>query len=190
MAVLASSAAGTRLMVQLGSYAGLRRAEISRVHAHDVTDLGLRVTGRGNKVRVGPLHQLLVKSSRASTAGRSRPRGRHMPSQGSTSGSTTSSTESPRRLASRGRATHCATASPAAPTPEPGIYGRSRASWGTPTPRPRRDTRRCLRTLRQRRWPSCSPCQPLRVAGGDSCCLGQVRRSSSSRMPTMSRICL
>jgi integrase len=49
----------TRLMLLLGAYAGLRRAEISRVHSDDVTANGLRVLGKGGKVRRVPLHPIL-----------------------------------------------------------------------------------------------------------------------------------
>ena len=44
-----------RLMIMLGALAGLRRAEIARVHRRDVTPEGLRVLGKGGKVRLVPL---------------------------------------------------------------------------------------------------------------------------------------
>ncbi|GAB3623830.1 hypothetical protein GCM10027418_19140 [Mariniluteicoccus endophyticus] len=46
-----------RLMLLLGAYAGLRRAEIAAVHpARDVTDGALRVVGKGGRARLVPLH--------------------------------------------------------------------------------------------------------------------------------------
>lgn len=45
----------TRLMLMLGALAGLRRAEIARVHSDDVTESGLRVLGKGGKMRLVPL---------------------------------------------------------------------------------------------------------------------------------------
>lgn len=44
-----------RLMLMLGAYAGLRRAEIARVHSDDVTPEGLRVLGKGGVTRLVPL---------------------------------------------------------------------------------------------------------------------------------------
>lgn len=46
----------TRLMVMLAAYAGLRRAEIAGLHADDIVDDSLRITGKGGKVRRVPLH--------------------------------------------------------------------------------------------------------------------------------------
>lgn len=46
-------------MLVLGAYAGLRRAEIARVHSQEVTDQGLRVTGKGGHTRVVPIHPLV-----------------------------------------------------------------------------------------------------------------------------------
>ncbi len=57
---LALAGPDTRLMILLGAYAGLRRAEIAAVHADDVTDLGLMVRGKGRKVRRVPIHPLLA----------------------------------------------------------------------------------------------------------------------------------
>ncbi len=48
------------LMLLLGAYAGLRLAEIAAVHSHDVTEYGLRVRGKGDKVRLVPVHELLA----------------------------------------------------------------------------------------------------------------------------------
>lgn len=52
----------TRLMLLLAAYAGLRLGEISRVHSRDVTDQGLRVEGKGGRVRVVPIHPRLRDS--------------------------------------------------------------------------------------------------------------------------------
>lgn len=48
------------LMIDLASLAGLRRAEIARVHAGDVNDLGLLVEGKGGRTRLVPIHPLLA----------------------------------------------------------------------------------------------------------------------------------
>jgi len=50
----------TLLALDLGSLMGLRRSEIAAVHAHDVTELGLRVRGKGGRVRVVPIHPRLA----------------------------------------------------------------------------------------------------------------------------------
>jgi len=50
----------TRLMLDLAAFAGLRRAEIARVHRDDVTDQGLRVVGKGRVERLIPMHDLLA----------------------------------------------------------------------------------------------------------------------------------
>lgn len=49
----------TRLMLLLGAYAGLRRAEIAAVHSDDVCDTHLTVTGKGRKTRQIPIHPRL-----------------------------------------------------------------------------------------------------------------------------------
>jgi integrase/recombinase XerC len=46
----------TELMLLLGAYAGLRRAEIARLHADAVTPDGLVVTGKGGVTRRIPVH--------------------------------------------------------------------------------------------------------------------------------------
>lgn len=58
----ALEAAGDRLevMLMLGAYCGLRRAEISRVHSKDVEGDLLRVVGKGGKVRMIPLPPVLL----------------------------------------------------------------------------------------------------------------------------------
>lgn len=50
----------TRLMLLLGAYAGLRRAEIAKVHSHDVEFPWLRVKGKGGKTRRVPIHSRLA----------------------------------------------------------------------------------------------------------------------------------
>jgi site-specific recombinase XerD len=49
----------TRLAIDLGALMGLRRSEIAAVHADDVTDLGLRVLGKGSRTRIVPIHPRL-----------------------------------------------------------------------------------------------------------------------------------
>ena len=46
----------TLLMSRLMSHAGLRRAEVARVHRDDVTTFGLHIVGKGRRQRVVPLH--------------------------------------------------------------------------------------------------------------------------------------
>ena len=43
----------------LAGYAGLRRNEIATLHADNITDRGLRVTGKGGRTRVVPAHPIL-----------------------------------------------------------------------------------------------------------------------------------
>lgn len=43
------------LMLRLGAWEGLRRAEIARVHSDDVVESSLRIRGKGDKVRTIPL---------------------------------------------------------------------------------------------------------------------------------------
>jgi len=59
-AALAKADQETRLMLLLGGWAGLRRAEIARVHADDVTPFGLVVRGKGGRVRRVPIHPRLA----------------------------------------------------------------------------------------------------------------------------------
>lgn len=50
-----------RLVLLLGAYAGLRRAEIARLHSDAIQENGtLRVFGKGGKTRVVPVHPLLA----------------------------------------------------------------------------------------------------------------------------------
>jgi site-specific recombinase XerD len=48
-----------RLAVMLAAYAGLRRAEIASLHADDIGDKVLTVTGKGSKTRRVPIHPML-----------------------------------------------------------------------------------------------------------------------------------
>lgn len=57
---LAAADEEARLMLLLGAYAGLRRAEIAAVHSDDITDLGLMVKGKGRRIRRVPIHPLLA----------------------------------------------------------------------------------------------------------------------------------
>lgn len=63
---LASADGRGRLMVLLALLAGLRRAEIARVHRddmiHNLSDWSLRVVGKGGKIRVLPLHPVLAET--------------------------------------------------------------------------------------------------------------------------------
>lgn len=62
-AIATAAAAATdrdRLMLLLGAFAGLRCMEIARVHPRDVVDgHTLRVTGKGRKQRLVPLHPVI-----------------------------------------------------------------------------------------------------------------------------------
>jgi site-specific recombinase XerD len=57
---LAKADEATRLMLTLGAYAGLRLSEIAAVNSRDVSETGLRVLGKGAKVRRVPVHPLLA----------------------------------------------------------------------------------------------------------------------------------
>ena len=48
-----------RLAIMLAAYAGLRRAEIASLHADNIGDRMLTVTGKGSKTRRVPIHPLL-----------------------------------------------------------------------------------------------------------------------------------
>jgi integrase/recombinase XerC len=59
--VALSKASGRdRIAVLLAAYAGLRRAEIARLHAEDIGEGWLRVVGKGDKERRVPIHPLLA----------------------------------------------------------------------------------------------------------------------------------
>lgn len=57
-----------RLMVLLAAYAGLRRAEIASLRVADVIESGLRITGKGGRVRLLPLHPRLEHALRSRCA--------------------------------------------------------------------------------------------------------------------------
>lgn len=59
---LAKAPERVKVMLLLGAFAGLRRAEIATLHADDIElETGrLRVTGKGNKTRLIPLHPVLL----------------------------------------------------------------------------------------------------------------------------------
>lgn len=59
---LASADPQTRLMLLLGAYAGLRRAEIAGLHSERVSDTHLTITGKGGRTRQIPIHPLLRPS--------------------------------------------------------------------------------------------------------------------------------
>lgn len=50
-----------RLMIRFASLAGMRRAEIARVHTDDFLDDGIRIVGKGRVARIVPLHPLLAE---------------------------------------------------------------------------------------------------------------------------------
>jgi integrase/recombinase XerC len=58
-AALAAASDRDRLILLLAAYAGLRRAEIAAARWHDITAGAIRVTGKGGRVRVVPLHPVL-----------------------------------------------------------------------------------------------------------------------------------
>lgn len=53
-----------RLLLLFAAYAGLRRAEIARVHPHDFTADGLLVRGKGGRRRIVPVHHELAAAVR------------------------------------------------------------------------------------------------------------------------------
>jgi site-specific recombinase XerD len=53
-----------RLAIMLAAYAGLRRAEIASLHADQIGDRMLTITGKGSKVRRVPIHPLLEEQLR------------------------------------------------------------------------------------------------------------------------------
>lgn len=55
-----ADARGRRLLL-LAAYAGLRRAEIARVHSDDIHDGELRVVGKGGRTRQVPLHPTIIE---------------------------------------------------------------------------------------------------------------------------------
>ena len=59
---LAGASDRDRLMLMLAAYAGLRRSEISRVHADDLIGDELRIIGKGGKVRTLPMQVDLLEA--------------------------------------------------------------------------------------------------------------------------------
>jgi len=60
----------TRLILQLGRFAGMRRGEVAQVHSRDVGDDGwFTVHGKGGHVRRVPLHPVLLVQLRAAPRG-------------------------------------------------------------------------------------------------------------------------
>ena len=57
---LARADARGRLLLMLGAYCGLRRAEIAQVHTRDLVAGSLRVTGKGGRTRIVPVHPSLL----------------------------------------------------------------------------------------------------------------------------------
>lgn len=55
----------TRLAIQFGIYAGLRRAEVAALHTRDIGEHSLRVIGKGDNERLVPLHPDLAVILRA-----------------------------------------------------------------------------------------------------------------------------
>jgi integrase len=53
---LERSSERTRLMLLLAAYAGLRRAEIAKLHTCDLVDGTMRIKGKGGRVRSVPIH--------------------------------------------------------------------------------------------------------------------------------------
>jgi integrase/recombinase XerC len=56
---LAAASDRDRLILLLAAYAGMRRAEIAGARWRDITAGAIRVTGKGGRVRVVPLHPVL-----------------------------------------------------------------------------------------------------------------------------------
>ena len=53
-----------RCMLLLAAYAGLRRNEVAELRVADVTERGLRIRGKGGRVRLGPVHPRLEHALR------------------------------------------------------------------------------------------------------------------------------
>lgn len=56
----------TRVMIQLAAYAGLRIHEIAKIRGEDIDPMAgtLRVSGKGNKTAVLPLHPVLIEAAK------------------------------------------------------------------------------------------------------------------------------
>jgi integrase/recombinase XerC len=61
---LAGAQPRERLLVMFAAYAGLRRAEIAKIHTCDIGEGALRVMGKGGRVRVVPLHPAIADELR------------------------------------------------------------------------------------------------------------------------------
>lgn len=57
-----------RAILLLAAFAGLRRAEIAELRVEDVTAYGLRVTGKGGRTRMVPVHPKLEEALRVRAA--------------------------------------------------------------------------------------------------------------------------
>ena len=62
---LASVGERDRLAIMLAAYAGLRRAEIANLHADDIGERMLTITGKGNRTRRVPIREQLAGPLRA-----------------------------------------------------------------------------------------------------------------------------
>jgi integrase/recombinase XerC len=60
-AALAGASQEDRLAVLLAALAGLRRAEIAGLHADDIDDTTIRITGKGGVIRTIPIHPVLMR---------------------------------------------------------------------------------------------------------------------------------
>jgi integrase len=116
-----------RLAIMLAAYAGLRRAEIANLHADQIGDRMLTVTGKGSKTRRVPIHPMLVEPLRKVQAVRSR----RMRWGAGLLG----------RCRVNGRPTVCATISRATSTGHRTTSARCSSSLGTPRSPRRRFTR-------------------------------------------------
>ena len=65
MVALASVGERDRLAIMLAAYAGLRRAEIANLHADDIGERMLTITGKGNRTRRVPIREQLAGPLRA-----------------------------------------------------------------------------------------------------------------------------
>lgn len=53
----------TRMMILLGALAGLRRAEIARVHGSDISAAGIITVGKGGASKIAPAHELILAAA-------------------------------------------------------------------------------------------------------------------------------
>ena len=66
---LAAASDDVRLMVALAAFAGLRRAEVAGLHSSDITGGSLRITGKGGRTRLVPMHPLIMEALQARPPG-------------------------------------------------------------------------------------------------------------------------